>query len=44
MGKVWLRWVDDYANIRQQNSEVVKTFEGAYCDMLVSVTDWIEGK
>ena len=40
-----LRWVDDYNIIFiNRNREVVKTFEGAYCDMLVPVIDWIEGK
>jgi hypothetical protein len=43
--KVCLRWVDDYTIIFvNKKREVVKTFEGAYCDMLVPVIDWIEGK
>lgn len=43
--KVCLRHVDDYTIIFiNKNREVVKTFEGAYCDMLVEVIDWIEGK
>lgn len=43
--KVCLRWVDDYNIIFiNRNREVVKTFEGAFCDMLVPVIDWIEGK
>lgn len=43
--KICLRWVDDYTIIFiNKNREVVKTFEGAYCDMLVPVIDWIEGK
>lgn len=43
--KVCLRWADDYTIIFiNKNREVVKTFEGAYCDMLVPVIDWIEGK
>lgn len=42
---VKLRWVDDYTIIfTNKKREVVKTFEGAYCDMLVPVIDWIEGK
>ena len=41
--KVCLRWVDDYTIIFiNKNREVVKSFEGAYCDMLVPVIDWIE--
>lgn len=40
-----LRWVDDYTIVfTNKKREVVKTFEGAYCDMLVPVIDWIEGK
>ncbi|CAM4388861.1 hypothetical protein [Flavobacterium terrigena] len=43
--KVCLRWVDDYNIVFiNRNRETVKTFEGAYCDMLVPVIDWIEGK
>ena len=40
-----LRWVDDYTIIfTNKKREIVKTFDGAYCDMLVPVIDWIEGK
>jgi hypothetical protein len=43
--KVGLRWVDDYTIVFiNQNREVVKTTEEIYCDMLVSIIDWIEGK
>lgn len=43
--KVCLRWVDDYTVIFiNKKREVVKTVEGAFCDMLVPVIDWIEGK
>lgn len=43
--KVCLRWVDDYTIVFiNKNREVVKTVEGCYCDMLVSVIDFIEGK
>lgn len=43
--KVCLRWVDDYTIIFiNKNRETVKTIEGCYCDMLVNVIDWIEGK
>lgn len=43
--KVCLTWADvyDVAFINKKR-EVVKTFEGAYCDMLVPVIDWIEGR
>jgi hypothetical protein len=40
---VKLRWVDDYTIVfTNRKREIVKTFEGAYCDMLVPVIDWIE--
>jgi hypothetical protein len=43
--KIHLRWVDDYTiTFINKNREVVKTIEGAYCDMLVPVIDWIEGR
>lgn len=43
--KVCLRYVDDYTiSFIDVNREVVKTVEGCYCDMLVPVIDWIEGK
>lgn len=43
--KVCLRWVDDYTIIFiNKNREEVKKVEGAYCDMLVEVIDWIEGR
>lgn len=43
--KVSLRWVDDYTiEFINRNREVVKTVEGCYCDMLVPVIDFIEGK
>lgn len=43
--KVCLRWVDDYTIIFiNKNREVINTVEECYCDMLVPVIDWIEGK
>ena len=43
--KICLRWVDDYSIIFiNKNREVVKTSKGVYCDMIVDVIDWIEGK
>ena len=42
---VKLRWVDDYTiTFINKKREVVKEIEGAYCDMLVPVIDWVEGK
>lgn len=43
--KICLRWVDDYTIIFiNKNREEVKTCDGAYCDMLVPIIDWIEGR
>ncbi|HBI02363.1 MAG TPA: hypothetical protein PLL09_01295 [Flavobacterium sp.] len=43
--KVLLRWVDDYTiEFINQDRELVKTSNGCYCDMLVPIIDWIEGK
>jgi hypothetical protein len=43
--QICLRWADDYTIIFiNKNREVVKTSKGIYCDMLVDVIDWIEGK
>lgn len=42
--KVQLRWVDDYLiTFIDRNRQVVKEVQ-CYCDMLVPVIDWIEGK
>lgn len=43
--KVLLRWVDDYTvEFINQDRELVKTSNGCFCDMLVPIIDWIEGK
>ena len=43
--RIELRWVDDYTiTFINKKRETVKVVEGAYCDMLVEVIDWIEGK
>lgn len=43
--QVQLRWVDDYTiSFLSKTGEVKKQVEGAYCDMLVDVIDWIEGR
>jgi hypothetical protein len=40
-----LDWLDTYTVIfNNRKREVVKTAEGVYCDMLVDVIDYIEGK
>jgi hypothetical protein len=42
---VQLRWVDDYVvTFLNKKLEVVKEVNGVFCDMLVDVIDWIEGK
>jgi hypothetical protein len=43
--EICLRWVDDYTIYFLDNKgEEVKKTEGVYCDMLVEVLDWVEGK
>jgi hypothetical protein len=40
-----LDWLDTYTVIfTNKNREVVKTVGGVYCDMLVDIIDFIEGK
>lgn len=40
-----LRWADDYTiKFLNRAGEVIKTSEYVYCDMLVDVLDWVEGK
>lgn len=40
-----LDWLDTYTVIlKNRNRKVVKTFEGVYCDMLIDIIDYIEGK
>jgi len=43
--EISLRWVDDYqiSFINKKGVEV-KNIQGVYCDMLVEVLDWVEGK
>jgi hypothetical protein len=42
---IQLRWVDDYtvSFVNNKGAEVHRV-EGVYCDMLVDIIDWIEGK
>lgn len=43
--EISLRWVDDYQIcFINKKGEVVKSVEGVYCDMLVDILDWVEGK
>ena len=40
-----LRWADDYTvSFLNRTGEVIKQLEGVYCDMLIDVLDWVEGK
>ncbi len=42
---VELRWVDDYTvSFLNMKGEVVHKCEQVYCDMLVDIIDWVEGK
>jgi hypothetical protein len=43
--RIELRWVDDYTiSFLSKTGETIKQVEGAYCDMLVPILDWVEGK
>lgn len=40
-----LSWSDDYKiSFLTKTGETIKQVEGAYCDMLVPILDWVEGK
>jgi hypothetical protein len=42
---IQLRWLDDYTlKFINRKGEVVKIVEQMYCDQLVEVIDWIEGR
>jgi hypothetical protein len=43
--KVELTWIDEYkVSFINRKAEVVKAYEGVYCDMLVDIIDYVEGK
>ena len=43
--EISLRWVDDYTiSFLDKSGEEIKSVEGVYCDMLVDVLDWVEGR
>lgn len=43
--KVQLRWADDYTiSFVNKHGEVKHQVKGVYCDQLVEVIDWVEGK
>jgi hypothetical protein len=42
---VELTWLDEYqVSFINRRAEVQKQFDGVYCDMLVSIIDWVENK
>ena len=43
--KVELTWINEYkVSFINRKAEVVKAYEGVYCDMLVDIIDYVEGK
>lgn len=43
--EISLRWVDDYTISFLNNAgDIVHVVEGVYCDTLVAILDWIEGR
>ena len=43
--EISLRWVDDYTvSFLSKVGDEIRSVEGVYCDMLVDVLDWVEGK
>ena len=43
--KIELRWVDDYTvSFLSRTGDLMKQVEGVYCDMLVEILDWSEGR
>ena len=43
--KVELTWLDEYqVSFINRRADVVKQYDGVYCDMLVSIIDWVENK
>lgn len=43
--KVELTWLDEYkVSFINKKAEVEKSYEGVYCDMLVDIIDYVEGK
>ena len=42
---VELTWTDEYkVSFINRKREVVKEYDGVYCDMLVNIIDWVENK
>jgi hypothetical protein len=43
--RIQLKWIDTYTiTFINKRSEIVKEVEDVYCDMLVDILDYIEGK
>lgn len=43
--RIQLKWIDTYTiSFLSKKGETVKEVEDVYCDMLIDILDWIEGK
>lgn len=43
--RIQLKWIDTYTILFiSKKGETIKKVEDVYCDMLVDILDWIEGK
>jgi hypothetical protein len=43
--RIQLKWINTYTvSFVNKNGDTIKEVEDVYCDMLVDVLDWIEGK
>jgi hypothetical protein len=43
--QIQLRWVDDYTiSFIKKSGDVIKKLEGAYCEDLVPLLDYVEGR
>lgn len=43
--RIQLKWIDTYTiTFIGKKANVIKEVEDVYCDMLVDILDWIEGK
>lgn len=43
--RIQLKWIDTYTiSFINKKGDTIKEVEDVYCDMLVDILDWIEGK
>ncbi|MFV8343629.1 hypothetical protein [Flavobacterium sp. XS2P39] len=43
--RIQLKWIDTYTiSFISKKGEIIKEVNDVYCDMLVDILDWIEGK